>query len=187
MKQRARAGHQRVYQAVPVDESCPPQLVVTRSTVLEDARRHRTSTQCTSEASTKCLPSSCDRHCQPKLLGFEICFRFLKVPSLSTRAVPNSSSSHVLMSSSQPRPPTASPACLSSHPRRRELSPTARRRPLYCSQRSSPTLLQTQINGVSAEQLRLTPPTKGGRFRKLLQVFRRYNHRQQPGYSSEEP
>ena len=101
MKQRARAGHQRVYQAVPVDESCPPQLVVTRSTVLEDARRHRTSTQCTSEASTKCLPSSCDRHCQPKLLDFEICFRFLKVPSLSTRAVPNSSSSHVLSSINQ--------------------------------------------------------------------------------------
>ena len=32
--------------------------------------------------------------------------------------------------------------CLSSHPRQRELSPTARRRPLCCPRRNYPTLLQ---------------------------------------------
>ena len=41
MKQRARARHQRVCRAVPVDKSCPPQLVVARSAVLEEAVQHR--------------------------------------------------------------------------------------------------------------------------------------------------
>ena len=41
MKQRTRARHQRVCQAIPIDESCPPQLVAARSAVLEEAVQRR--------------------------------------------------------------------------------------------------------------------------------------------------
>ena len=172
------------------------------------------------------LPSSCDRHRQPKLLGFEICFRFLKVPSLMSssqprpptaspacfkpvrrrRAVPYSSSSPLLLfskklsniertqidgvllssvidivnqrwsfskiasgfegtiiashqvvraKSHEATSKSTTPACLSSRPRRQELSPTARRQPSCCSQRSSPTLLQprsTEIGRASCRE-----------------------------------
>ena len=74
------------------------------------------STAKSHEATSKSTTPACLSSTQPKLLAFEILLQVLKGPSLPTRAVPNSSSSHVLMSSRQPRPPTASPACLSSRP-----------------------------------------------------------------------
>jgi hypothetical protein len=112
MKQRARARHQRVCRAVPVDKSCPPQRVVARSAVLGEAVQHRfhpviASIQATQQrramkqraskklpdtasaqrvpaSSTEFLVSICNRHRQPDLLVFENCFRFLKAPAIAS-------------------------------------------------------------------------------------------------------
>ena len=75
------------------------------------------------------------------------------MPSLSTRTVPNSSSSHVLMSSSQPRPPTPSPACLSSRPRRRKLSPSSSSPVLLFSKKLSDSVSTQYAPATSAECL----------------------------------
>ena len=133
MKQRARAGHQRVYQAVPVDESCTPQLVVTRSTALEDARRHN-----------PVRASSIDRmfveqlRSTPPTKGGS----FSRTASGFSRVQSSPATKLFERRCHEATNKSATPACLSSHPHRRELFPTARRQPFYCFRRSSPTLLQ---------------------------------------------
>ena len=129
MKQRARARHQRVCRAVPVDESCPPQLVVNHPAVLEAALRHCFNPDQRSVAEQlRSTPSTKADRFRKLLQVFE------DTIIASHQAV--RAKSHEATNKSTP------PACLSSHPHRRELSPTARRRPFCCSRRSCPTPLQ---------------------------------------------
>ena len=110
------------------------------------------STAKSHEATSKSTTPACLSSTQPKLLAFEILLQVLKGPSLPTRAVPNSSSSHVLMSSRQPRPPTASPACLSSRPSTKAVPHSSSSPVLLFSKKLSDTV-STKCAPASAECL----------------------------------
>jgi len=129
MKQRVRARHLRFVEPSPPTRAVPHN---SSPTVLLFSKK---PSNIASTQINGVLLSSCDRHRQPKLIVFESCFRFLKIQSSPATKLFERRCHEATNKST-------TPACLSSHPHRRELFPTARRQPFYCFRRSSPTLLQ---------------------------------------------
>jgi hypothetical protein len=130
------------------------------------AKSHEATSKSTTQA---CLSSTVNLNCSLS----KIYFRFLKGPSLPTRAVPNSSSSHVLMSSSQPRPPTAS--SVEPSPSTKAVPHSSSSPVLLFSKKLSDTVSTQCAPAASAECLlsscdRHRQP-KLVVFEKLLQVF----------------
>ena len=128
MKQRARAQHLRFVEPSPPTRAVPHS---SSPTVLLFSKKlsNIASTQINGV-----LLSNCDRHRQPILIVFESCFRFFGDTIIASHQAVRAKSHEATNKST-------TPACLSSRPRRQELSPATRRRPFCCSRRSCPTPL----------------------------------------------